>query len=801
MTGDGNWLALRKRSWLPAWKKSDLAKDTVILFDLQNPEEFKIAGYMQNVRSMAFAGTEHLFLSNDRQTGLLNLNEQTNIYFEGVKNIQALNNKKQFLLHYGKEKKNRLELCDENGNLLNAVNNVSRFYTTDTDHVYVIAEVMEKEFNVIILTDQKKEKVYESPQEIERLDIDPSERGLMVFKKNPDGFSREVLYLDLENNTSYPLKEVLPIIFHRGSTERIQEGHSYFLEVLIENEEPDGAVADIWYGTDNQPGEKFYPYTETLTYVWEPGKHLIRQIGDDHLTTNINVGNDRYFLCFDPCHLQDYEAESPLLQLYVYDRVQDRYSILDTIVPELYLSGDGEYALSPGDKGWYLYHIPSGHKKLIHGKGLDTPWFANDGKVVLFEGRGALWKYEIKSGTLAEVAIFEGYQASIVNGETVDIGTNKGRFSKKQVDLQRPLVIKLYDPLKNVTSYSLWNKGKSQTIIQPTTKHIQSLSYSKSFDCFSWMEEDYNLPPRLVYKKMGSKEQVLYQSNIQDKAILSLKQEIVSYTNSDGIPLNGILYYPLDYNPSGKYPMVVHIYERQRHLTNRYPYPSYYDGLGFNIRLLLENGYFVYLPDILIQGKNGPGIDALDCVNNALDALAGNPLINKNKIGLIGHSFGGYEADFIATRSTRFAAYVSGSGHSDILWAYHSFNYNFLFPDYIRIEANMYKMGVPFSRNKALYLNNNPVYHAEKVNAPVLLWAGEEDQNVTSDHGMAFYNALRRNKKDVIALFYKGEGHSLLQQQSQFDLTSRILDWFDYFLKGDPDIGWISKGIKNKGGK
>jgi dipeptidyl aminopeptidase/acylaminoacyl peptidase len=336
------------------------------------------------------------------------------------------------------------------------------------------------------------------------------------------------------------------------------------------------------------------------------------------------------------------------------------------------------------------------------------------------------------------------------------------------------------------------------TIVPLTNKRIRNLVYNDSYNHFCYTEEDYNLPPRLVYKELGKERKVLYQSNKADTAILSLKQEIISYTNSDGVPLKGVLYYPLNYIPSERYPIVVRVYEKQRHLSNKYPYPSFYNELGFNIRLLLEKGYFVYLPDILIQGKEdkGPGMDALDCVNNALDAIAGNQLIDKQKIGLIGHSFGGYETDFIATHSNRFATYVSGSGTSDIIWAYHSFNYNFKWPEYKRVETGQYKMEIPFSSNKALYIKNNPVYYAEKVSAPVLLWSGPEDENITSDHSMAFYNALRRNKKDVIALFYKDEGHCIQEQNAQFDLTSRILDWFDYFLKDNIEIEWINKGIK-----
>jgi hypothetical protein len=99
------------------------------------------------------------------------------------------------------------------------------------------------------------------------------------------------------------------------------------------------------------------------------------------------MGNDRYFLSFDPCHLQDYTSESTPLQLFVYDRIKERYSILDTTTRGVYLSGDGKYALSPKDKVWHLYHIPSGSKKAIKEKGLGIPWF-NDGNAVLFEGEG-----------------------------------------------------------------------------------------------------------------------------------------------------------------------------------------------------------------------------------------------------------------------------------------------------------------------------------------------------------------------------------------------------------------------------
>jgi dipeptidyl aminopeptidase/acylaminoacyl peptidase len=795
ISDDGRWLTVRKRSWLPAMGTSDFDNDTILIFDARKPGKSVIASYRTAIRSLAFTGNNILILSDSLQTELLSLEKQTSIYYRDVKKAEALKGKTRFLLHYNKQENDRLELRDNDGKLLNSLDNVYRYYTTSQGHVYAVSETGKNEFKITLLNDSETEQLYETSLKIGYLDIDPDGQGLMIREEDPAGNSEEIVYLDAESKTAWPLKEVLPATIRRGFTDVIHEGNSYFVKTYNEKEKKADTIADIWYGNDNQIEEKFNPPVDVFTYIWEPAGHTIIRVGTDDLTTSFSIGSDRYFLSFDPSKFRDFTRDYPLLQMFVYDKISGQYSILDTIEPQLQLSVDGEYALSQKDKEWYLYHIASGNKKLIPGKDLGEPWFTDDGKAILFEGDGALWQYELNTGTLTEAAVFKGYRTSVVNNEEESLGVPHGSFNKAHVNLQRPLIIKLYDPQENVTSYVLWHKGKSEVIVPPTTGYIQNLRTDDTYSHFVFTEENYNLPPRLVYSETGRKEQVLYQSNKENSAIFSLRQEIISYTNSDGDPLKGILYYPLNYDPSVKYPMVVHIYEKQRKYSNLYPFPSYNDEEGFNIRLLTEKGYFVYLPDIRIQWGKGPGLNALDCVNKSLDALNGIQSIDKHGIGLIGHSFGGYETDFIATHSTRFAAYVSGSAHSDILRAYYSFNFGFQYPDHVRIESNQYKMGVPFSANKTLYFENNPIYYAENVNAPVLLWSGTEDQNVTSDNTMAFYIALRRNGKTVTMLFYKGEEHGLQNQQASFDLTCRILDWFDYYLKGDTGIEWISKGM------
>ena len=787
MSDDGRWLTVRK-TYGPS-------NDTVLILDSKDPSQPE--GYRSKVKNLVFLSNNNLLIQSQLQAEFYNPKEQKSLYFNAVKQMQAFGSKGHFVLHYNKDSKSRLEIRDGIGVLFNSIDNVIKFYTTENDFIFAITESENGKHIITLLKDVSKEEVYETSQKISGLEVDPEGQGIMVFEQNEDRNSQEVIYLDLSDKKSFPLNNVISTSFNGVSSKVIKEGKTYFLKLLVPGLDKDSSQVDIWYGNDNNLERKFYPPDREICYLWEPKEKRIVQIGNDSLTTNLNIGSDCYFISFETNYLEDYTLESTPLQLHVYDRVQDRYSVMDTITGWLYLSSFGDYALSIKNKKWYLYHIPTGCKKLISAEGLVKPWFTDDGEAILFDGDGAIWRYELKSGVLANEAVFRGYETSIVNCKTENIATRKGNFNKQYVNSTEPLVIRLYEPQDNMTSYILWYKGKSKIIVPLTSRYIQFLNYNKSYDWFSWVEEDYNMPPKLVSKAGGKERNVLYESNKADKAILSLKQEIISYTNSDGIPLKGILYYPMNDNSSAKYPMVVSIYEKQHQLSNLYPFPSNYEGIGFNIRLLIEKGYFVYMPDIIIQGKYGPGMDALDCVNRALDAIKANPLIDKQRIGLTGHSFGGYETNFIATHSTRFAAFVSESGTSDIIWAYHSFNYNFLWPEYKRVEKGQYKMSVSFSADKLLYLENDPVYSAEKVNAPVLLWAGPKDENIPSDHTMAFYNALRRNGKCVIALFYKDEGHVVQNQQAQTDLTSRTLDWFDYFLKGDTGVEWIKRGMKN----
>lgn len=799
MSEDGEWFIVRK-------SYNGLEPDTLLVFTHLSPE--KPLFERSEIRATFFLQNGCLLLQDTRNVEFLNLKNQTSTYFYDIKRVELLDSKKYFVLHYGIEKNKRLELYDCNGFFINALENVVRFRVAENGNIYAVIEKYNKHCDISLLNDVHAETLYTCPHPIEQLDIDPDGRGVMLFTREEKSSHQEIIYLDVNTKKSYPLKDVLPVDFERGGSELISEEGTYFLRLFIEKKNEETPLVDIWYGNDERLDEKLYSPGNYLYYLWEPKNRKIDQIGNKDLPQVINIGNKNAFLCFSFFKMNDYTVYSgPVeFEMFYCRGAENDYRLIDTIGEVSYISPDGEYLLWPlfsnknyrlkSPESWSLFHIPTGKKHSICNNMFSRAYFSNDGKDILFDGMESVWRYNLEKGELNKLFDFPGSRVIIVNGDNKSI-TGDPRIHKNSVDTMHPLIIRLENQKENKASYVMYDDGELATLISATSKRITDFRYNEAYNHFCYIEENYNLPPQLVSKQLEKKETILYRSNLQDKAIHSLKQEIISYENSDGKLLNGILYYPLYYDASKQYPLVVHIYEIQRKSANYYPLPvcGSANSDGFDLRLLLEKGYFVYFPDI-IYGDRGTGLSALDCVNRSLDAISGNQNIDKNRIGLIGHSHGGYQTNFIATHSDRFAAYVSGAGNSDIIRSYFSFNYNFASPFYWQFENGQYQFGKSFSEDKQLYFQNNPIHYVDKVNAPILLWTGMKDQNIDWQQTMEFYIGLKRYNKKVISLFYPDEGHAIMDNKASKDLCSRIMDWFDYFLKSNEDKEWINKGLK-----
>lgn len=164
--------------------------------------------------------------------------------------------------------------------------------------------------------------------------------------------------------------------------------------------------------------------------------------------------------------------------------------------------------------------------------------------------------------------------------------------------------------------------------------------------------------------------------------------------------------------------------------------------------------------------------------------------------GLTGHSFGGYETDFIITQTNLFAAAVSGAAVTDLTSFYLSKGTASGKPELWRSESQQWRMGKSLFEDRAGYKRNSPIEHAMNITTPLFSWVGGSDRQIHWHQSVEFYLALRRLQKMHIMAVYPKEDHTVNESVNQKDLSIRLHDWFDYYLKDIPPTAWIKAGIK-----
>jgi len=418
-----------------------------------------------------------------------------------------------------------------------------------------------------------------------------------------------------------------------------------------------------------------------------------------------------------------------------------------------------------------------------------------DGGAVLFYDRADLWNYTFAGAQLKRLT--DGSTSGKVYrlaapGSSTGQEQNFDASFARAVERKSDLLLSVDGDLQS--GYSALRADNTISNLLYGKFRVRDILCAKESRRFAYTTQRYDRPPdiRLTGNDRGSK--VIFQSNPFYTQFLWGKAERIVFSNDEGARCFGILYYPAGYDPLKKYPMVVHIYENQSDQLYAYRNPTLYAGDGFNVSNFTTNGYLVLLPDI--DYRNGdPGISAASSVVAAVRHVIAMGAADPAKIGLMGHSFGGYETNFILTQTNLFAAAISGAGISDPRSCYLSAGL-FGVAEFWRFERQQWRMGKSLFEDAQGYERNSPISHAEKIITPLLLWTGDKDPVINYRQSVALYLALKRLGKRPMLLVYPGEGHGPQMPRFQKDLTLRILDWFDYYLKEKPCSKWIADGIK-----
>jgi dipeptidyl aminopeptidase/acylaminoacyl peptidase len=258
------------------------------------------------------------------------------------------------------------------------------------------------------------------------------------------------------------------------------------------------------------------------------------------------------------------------------------------------------------------------------------------------------------------------------------------------------------------------------------------------------------------------------------------------------VALQGVLQYPANYEAGKKYPMVVYLYEKLSDGLHNWTAPSerdYYNGAAFT-----QNGYFYFQPDIVFSPRE-PGLSVVECVSAAVKKVVDMGIVDASKVGVMGHSWGGFDTMFLSTHTKIFAAAVSGAGISDLVSNYGNHHWSSGIAETDHIETGQQRMVVPLYDDLDAYVRNSAVFAVSTMTTPLLMEAGDADGTVFWHQSVELYNIARRAGKDVVMLVYNGEDHGLRVKKNQIDYHRRIHAWFDHYLKGAPAEKWITEGV------
>lgn len=267
---------------------------------------------------------------------------------------------------------------------------------------------------------------------------------------------------------------------------------------------------------------------------------------------------------------------------------------------------------------------------------------------------------------------------------------------------------------------------------------------------------------------------------------------LIDYTDGRGNELQATLALPAGYEPGKRYPMLVYFYELMSDQHHRFSMPVYDDRP--HMSTYASNGYLVLQPDIVYTiGK--PGTSALDDLTAAVKRVVELGYADPARVGLQGHSWGGYQSSFVVTQTDLFAAVVTGAPPTNLV----SF-YNTLYKSTGTVQQGITEVGqvrmgtTPFD-DLDLFVSQSPVHHAAKISTPFLILHGTADGAVDWMQGLEFYNMARRLGKKVIFLSYPDEEHHLTRKENRIDFQIRMMQFFDHYLKGAPAPKWMVEGV------
>ncbi|HUI32378.1 MAG TPA: S9 family peptidase [Dysgonamonadaceae bacterium] len=583
--------------------------------------------------------------------------------------------------------------------------------------------------------------------------------------------------------------------------------------------------------TDNRTQLKWMPKSNKLFYVadTENGRSMITLdpltmeesvIAEDLPKENFNIAPDEKSMFYSTKEVLSVSSPSGLKRLLAPDDRQPTYRDKYFIYQYFFDSGLSQQ-ITFGRETASLNDISSDAKHLLFST------FTEDLSERPFR-KGSMYKLNLETmeiDTLWENKTFVSYAQFSPDNQQILISGSPEAFDKIGQNVNVGQIANSYD----TQAYIMDLKTKR---IDPITKDfypsIDSQQWSRVDNQIYFRVQDrdrenvyrYN-PKSRKYTKLNLNEDVIRAFDLANNAewasytgvsasnsnrsyVVNLKNdksELISdpynerlskitlgevndwnFRSSSGDEIEGRYYLPPNFDPNKKYPLIVYYYggtsPTQRIFESTYPL-HVYAAQDYVVYTLQPSGTTGYGQEFSARHVNAWGIETADEIIEGTKAfVAEHSFVDGSHIGCIGASYGGFMTQYLQTQTDIFAAAVSHAGISNITsyWGEGYWGYTY--------SAGASAGSYPWN-NQEMYINQSPLFHADKINTPLLLLHGTVDTNVPMGESIQMYTALKLLGKEVEFIQVEGENHGIYDYDKRIAWNHAIYAWFAKWLKED----------------
>jgi dipeptidyl aminopeptidase/acylaminoacyl peptidase len=636
---------------------------------------------------------------------------------------------------------------------------------------------------------------------------------LLVFDQLANATPRKTVY----NTTQNPMSNNM-VISERGSLSWSETDNVIYINLAEQLPEPPKTKdkltnVEVWHWKDEiiqsvQKVRQNQLSNTTYRAAFHVVENKVVPLGSDDMRNVMTSRNPNFVVGGDPKpHIKDINWGISPADYYRIDTKTGAKQLIENEVGRaMGMSPDGNIFIYLKNEQVYAYHLPSNKKTHLTANTEvsfvntddDHPFekpaygiagWSKDQKSIIINHKYDLYKVALDGSNVSN------FTSNLGDKEEIQFRVLDLNPDERYLDLTKPLTLTAYGEWSKKAGFYQMQPGKAPQALVFTDNIYGRVSKARNANMLMYTRETFVDFPDYYISGLDFKNPTkVTDANPQQSEYGWGRRILVDYENSKGQKMQGTLALPAGYEEGKKYPMVVYFYEKMSQRHHQYSMPVYDDRP--HMSTYASNGYLVFMPDV-VYDEGTPGTNALDNVTSSVQKVIDLGYANPAKIGLQGHSWGGYQSSFIVTQTDMFACVVTGAPVTNLVSMY-----NILYKASGTVNHGIFELGqVRMGRDvtpwthRDLYVSQSPIEHVDKIKTPFMILHGTADGAVDYNQGVELYNAARRMGKEVILLTYPDEPHHLGMLENQKDFQVRMKQYFDHYLKDAPAPKWMQEGM------